>query len=96
MPQLPRGVLCKVSAQEELEILRQARLDAQRIIGRIGLLYGDVGFLAGPEGEVKRRANRLVSGVDFLICMAEQVRDDEAATDDLFARAARTEEEEAA
>ena len=51
-----RGVLCKVNAREELEILRQARLDAQRIVNRLGLLYGDVFILNGPEADAARAA----------------------------------------
>jgi len=88
--QQTRGVLCKVSARGELEILRQARLDAQRIVNRLGLLYGKVD-VEGPERRAFVHAYAVKEALTTLIGETTAAVDDEAATDDLFARAARRE-----
>ena len=92
---MTRGVICNVNARDELEILRQARLDAQRIVVRLGLLYGKVDS-DGPERRAFVHAYAVKGALTTLIGETTAAVDDEAATDDLFARAARQEEEEAA
>ncbi len=100
--QVTRGVLCKVNAREELEILRQAWLDAQRIINRLGLLYGrrptvrtgaDMKGAMSLERIVADKAEILRGNLDELIEQVAGTVDDEAAADDLFARAAQRERE---
>lgn len=92
--QVTRGVLCKVTVREELEILRQARLDAQRIVNRLGLLYG-VPHADGPEWGAIVMANTMRNALVRLSDGAQGAVDDEAvaAADDLFARMARREME---
>jgi len=87
-----RATLCKVSAQEELSILRDARLDAQRIIGRLGLLYGREVW-GGPEQKAVAAVLNLRQHLTDLIGTVTGVIDDQAATNDLFAQPTTQEKE---